>query len=102
LFILGFFFPQTEEVIGGSIFLAAIGLAFINIYIVEKQNWWAIIPAGVLLTISIVVGLDYWLRILKWEEYCFSEWGLLCSFTASANTKKTEMKWRGYLPVYFS
>lgn len=55
---LDLFLPKVENVLGGSIFLAAIGLAFIHIFIVDKQNWWAVIPAGVLLTLSLVTGLD--------------------------------------------
>ncbi len=94
LFILGFFFPQTEEVIGGSIFLAAIGLAFINIYIVEKQNWWAIIPAGVLLTISIVVGLDYWLKDIEVGGILFFGMGItFAALPLLPIPQKTEMKW---------
>ncbi len=58
LLILGFFLPKVENILGGSIVLAAIGLGFIHIYIVEKQNWWAIIPAGVMLTLSAVTGLE--------------------------------------------
>jgi hypothetical protein len=46
----------------GAIFLGGIGLAFLWIYILNRENWWAIIPAGVLLTLSLVVILEPYLK----------------------------------------
>lgn len=37
---------------GGLIFLGLLGCAFLLIYILHPQNWWSIIPAGVLLTLG--------------------------------------------------
>jgi hypothetical protein len=42
----------------GSIFLGAIGLGFLAVYLLNPQHWWAIIPGGVMLTLAIVAGLD--------------------------------------------
>lgn len=39
---------------GGGFFLAMIGLSFLVIYIIHRDFWWAVIPAGVLFTIAIV------------------------------------------------
>ena len=36
----------------GVIFLGFLGLAFLIIYITHRNQWWAIIPGGVLLTLS--------------------------------------------------
>ena len=41
----------------GSIFLLAIGLPFFVVYFRSNENWWAIIPAGVMTTLSIIAGL---------------------------------------------
>lgn len=44
---------------GGMIFMGFLGLAFLMIFITHPGNWWAIIPAGVLLTlggVSLVQG----------------------------------------------
>jgi hypothetical protein len=41
----------------GPIFLFAIALPFFIIYFRSAQNWWAIIPAGALTTISIIAAL---------------------------------------------
>lgn len=51
------FFPAFAEKFGGSLFLGFIGLAFLLVYLVRRDNWWAIIPMGVMLTLSLVAGL---------------------------------------------
>ncbi len=58
LIILDQLAPQLGDAIGGSLFLAAIGLSFMFVYLSDRQNWWAIIPMGVLLTLAVVSGLD--------------------------------------------
>lgn len=42
----------------GAIFLGGIGLAFWLVYLVSRENWWAVIPGGVLLTLAVVAGVD--------------------------------------------
>ncbi len=42
----------------GSLFLGMIGLSFVVIYIIRREFWWAVIPAGTLLTLALVAGLD--------------------------------------------
>ena len=41
----------------GSVFLLAIALPFFVVYLRSNENWWAIIPAGVMTTLSIIAGL---------------------------------------------
>lgn len=43
---------------GGGAFLAAIGAGFLAVYLRERHAWWALIPAGVLLTLGLVATLD--------------------------------------------
>lgn len=45
----------------GAIFLGLLGLAFLLIYVTHTDNWWAVIPGGVLLTlagVSMIQGDD--------------------------------------------
>ncbi len=42
----------------GAIFLGGIALAFWLIYLLNRENWWAVIPGGVLLTLAVVAGVD--------------------------------------------
>ncbi len=49
---------------GGLIFLGLLGCAFLLIYILHPQNWWSIIPAGVLVTlggVSLIPEENEWL-----------------------------------------
>jgi len=55
---LGDWAPQLAERWGGSIFLGGISLSFWAIYLARRAFWWPIIPAGVLLTLAVVAGLD--------------------------------------------
>jgi hypothetical protein len=43
---------------GGALFLGAISLAFWAIYFLRREFWWALIPAGALLTLAIVAGIS--------------------------------------------
>jgi len=42
---------------GGTLFLGALSLSFWAIYLTDYARWWAVIPAGVLLTLAAVAGL---------------------------------------------
>ena len=52
--------------------LAGIGIGFLLIYLIERQNWWAIIPAGVLFTLALVAGLDEFTQGLATAGIFFS------------------------------
>jgi hypothetical protein len=52
LVFLDYFAPESVGRIGGELFLGAIGLSFLVVYLLNRSNWWAIIPAGVLFTLS--------------------------------------------------
>ncbi|GEO97445.1 hypothetical protein [Kocuria turfanensis] len=38
---------------GGSLFLGSIRLGFAAVYLRDHERWWAIIPAGVMLTLAV-------------------------------------------------
>ncbi|MEX5298338.1 hypothetical protein RCG67_06125 [Kocuria sp. CPCC 205292] len=46
-----------EDRWGGVLFLAGIGAGFAAVYLRERDRWWAVIPAGVLLTLAVQAGL---------------------------------------------
>lgn len=58
LIILDTVAPWVGRSWGGSIFLGGIGLSFWLIFLVDRKNWWAIIPGGVLVTLAAVAGLS--------------------------------------------
>jgi hypothetical protein len=52
----------------GAVFLGCIGLAFWLVYLRKREQWWAIIPGGVLLTLALVAGLD---SLISWSDAFF-------------------------------
>jgi len=50
--------PEFGEVWGGAILLGGIGLSFFFLYLVDHQNWWAVIPAGIMISIGIAAGIE--------------------------------------------
>jgi len=58
IIITGEFFPSLNDAMGGVLFLGAIGLAFLLVFLRNRSFWWAIIPAGVLLTLSTIVAFS--------------------------------------------
>lgn len=49
--------PAVARVFGGTIFLGGIGLGFVAVYLTRRDFWWAIIPAGVLITLAVVAAI---------------------------------------------
>ena len=41
--------------IGAGMFMLFIGLSFLVVYIFHSENWWAVIPAGVVGSVSLVI-----------------------------------------------
>ena len=84
---------------GGSIFLGSIGMAFITVYAMNREHWWAIIPGGVLFTLSAVAGLD---EVTGWENGGIFFLGLAITFAVVALTPTSRAKWGGpgYRRVY--
>lgn len=41
------------ETWGGSLFLGALGIGFAAVYLRDHGQWWAVIPAGVMLTLAL-------------------------------------------------
>jgi hypothetical protein len=50
--------PALAGAWGGTLFLGMLSLGFWVIYLVRRAYWWAIIPAGVLLTLALITGLS--------------------------------------------
>jgi hypothetical protein len=56
--LIGSSIVGLDDLLGGSIFLGALSVAFWLVYVRTRENWWAVIPAGVLLTLAVVAGVD--------------------------------------------
>ena len=51
-------FPGMDGGIGGMIFLGSIAVSFLVVYLLKPDQWWPIIPAGVLATLALVAGIQ--------------------------------------------
>jgi hypothetical protein len=50
--------PESVDDLAATVFLGSIGLSFFIIYAVNRENWWAIIPGGVLMSVALMVLLE--------------------------------------------
>jgi len=49
--------PQVDGQWTGGLFLGMIGLGFLAVYLADRVNWWAIMPAGTLVTLGAVAAM---------------------------------------------
>jgi predicted permease len=63
--LIGLSIIGLGEIIGGAVFLGALSLSFWLVYLRRRENWWAVIPGGVLLTLAVVAGLE---QVVPWAE----------------------------------
>ena len=98
LIILNTIFPGGTGELGGVIVLGGIGLAFLLMYLTNRENWWAIIPAGVMLTLSIVVLLGEVISGFEVGGIFFLGLGLTFAVVAILPTPHGQMKW-AFIPA---
>jgi hypothetical protein len=93
LFALDSAFPTFDESWGGSIVLGGIGLSFFLIYLVDRANWWALIPGGVLGTLAATVALEQFFPGLETAGVFFLGLGLTFALVAALPNPQGEMRW---------
>jgi len=90
------FFPNFENMWGGSIFLGGIGLSFWVVYLVNREAWWAVIPAGVLTTLATIAILDSFVADSEWVF--FIGLGLTFALVGILPTSQGRMTW-AFIPA---
>src|SRR5512141_570591 len=85
------FIPRFTNVWGGSLVLGAIGLSFLAIYLVDRDNWWAVIPGGVLLTLTVVAGASQFLPGFEMGGILFLGLGLTLTLVAILPTPQCSL-----------
>jgi hypothetical protein len=58
IILLDVILPAASGMLGGFIILGGIGASFLAVYLMRRDFWWALIPAGVLLTLGVVTLLS--------------------------------------------
>jgi hypothetical protein len=96
--LLRFISPSLSEIVGGSIVLGGIGLSFVLVYLVNRENWWAIIPAGVLVTLAVVSIIDAGHYDVDTGGIFFIGVGLTFILVAILPTPVGQMRW-AFIPA---
>ena len=52
------FLPESLDAFKGLVFFGGLSAAFLWVYVTDTTRWWAIIPAGVMLTLGTISVLD--------------------------------------------
>ena len=95
---LDYFLPQVGSVASGLIILGSIGLAFLIIYLLNWENWWALIPAGVLFTLAVVAVLDEVYPQMDTGSVFFVGLGLTFAALAILPNPIGQMRW-AFIPA---
>ena len=91
--LVDFLAPGLNNFISGSIVLGGIGVGFLGVYLADRNNWWAIIPAGVMFTLMIVTVLDEVLSGFGIGGIFFLGLGLTFGVIALIPSPEGRMKW---------
>lgn len=81
------------DVSGAAIFLAALGLSFLIVYLVNRQYWWAIIPAGSLFSVAVLVALSETIQDETLAAVFFLGLALTFGALALVRTPEGRLKW---------
>ena len=92
------FLPSISEFTGGVVVLGGIGLSFFLVYLVSRENWWAIIPAGVLVTLGVISVIDAGNFNVDTGGYFFIGIGLTFFLVGILPTPQGQMKW-AFIPA---
>jgi hypothetical protein len=91
---LNSFLPgYSESNWSGAVILGGIALSFLLVYLAERGNWWAIIPAGVITTIGVVAFVDIGGTTLASGGIFFLGLGLTFLLVAVLPTPDGQMRW---------
>ncbi len=91
--LLNWISPDRSQRWSGSVILGGIGLSFALIYLKARQNWWAIIPAGVLITLAVIAGLEEFFPAFGTAGLFFLGLGLTFALVALLPNTQGEMRW---------
>lgn len=85
--------PAFGEAWGGSIVLGSLAVAFLAIYAVDRRQWWAMIPGGVMATLTVITGLDSLLPGMETGGLFMFGLALTFGFIAILPTPEGQQRW---------
>jgi len=90
--------PSFADLFGGALILGGIALAFWIIYLINNGNWWAIIPAGVMSTLTIMVCLEPFTKGIDLGGLLFIGLGATFGLVAILPNSTEQKKW-AFIPA---
>jgi len=93
LIVFSLLAPGLSDVWGGSLVLGGIGASFLVIYLLDRRGWWALIPAGVMLTLAVIAGVSGLLPGLETGGILFLGIGLTFALIALLPNQGGQLKW---------
>ena len=85
--------------LSGFFFLGLIGAGFGALYYVDRERWWAIIPAGTLLSLAVVAALDE--LAPRYESGSVLFIGLAATFLLLTRLPEDPKRWAIYPAIAF-
>jgi len=85
--------PRLGEIWGGALVLGSIGLAFWVIYLTNRENWWALIPGGVMVTLALVTVVSSVLQGVETGGVFMFGLGLTFGLLSLLRTPEGRMTW---------
>ncbi len=85
--------PEGNGGWAGAVFLGAIGLSFVIVYIMRRDFWWALIPAGALMTLALVALSTSFMTGLESGALLFIGLGVTFGIVALVPTPDGRMTW---------
>lgn len=82
-------FPELE----GWLFLAALASGFLVVFLINDRHWWAIIPAGVLYTFTVIAALEPLFDEREAVEALVLFGGLSMTFLALRLLPNVQQRW---------
>lgn len=91
-------FPALGNVIGAPIFIGGISVGFWIIALTRREQWWALIPAGTMLSLALFIGLESAFPGIEWVGLFFIGLGLTFALLALAPHIEERLSW-AYVPA---
>ncbi len=91
--VLSMLAPEENDGWTGAVFLGAIGLSFVIVYIMRRDFWWALIPAGALMTLALVALSTSFMTGLESGALLFIGLGVTFGIVALLPTPDGRMTW---------
>jgi hypothetical protein len=99
--MIGEYAPARMEFLAGAVFLGGLGLGFWAIYLTRREFWWAIIPGGVLVSLSAVAAVSDSRALGAFDPASILFFGMGLTFLLVALTGSDEgnSRWWAYIPA---